>query len=168
MALLAELVVSTLGQIASPFAANLPGVNVRNYPLAAERWVFTVNTAGVALFLALATVEQSVGELAIWPLLLPGLLALLVGGAVLVDALLRLKSRRAAERMLPQVLAAYGRLPSTGKLHPDHRTRSRCGCLISRERPYLVVLRTPATFAETVALASVPVLVRATSASWTS
>jgi hypothetical protein len=163
MALLAELVVSTLGQIASPFAVNLPGVNVRNYPLVAERWVFTVNTAGVALFLALATVEQSVGELAIWPLLLPGLLALLLGGAVLVDALLRLKSRRAAERMLPQVLAAYG---PTFLLYweappgSSHQIAMWLPYLSRLNRPYLVVLRTPATFAETVALASVPVLVR--------
>jgi hypothetical protein len=142
---------------------NLPGVNVRNYPLVAERWVFTVNTAGVALFLALATVEQSVGELAIWPLLLPGLLALLLGGAVLVDALLRLKSRRAAERMLPQVLAAYG---PTFLLYweappgSSHQIAMWLPYLSRLNRPYLVVLRTPATFAETVALASVPVLVR--------
>jgi hypothetical protein len=36
LALLAELVVSALGRIASPYAANLPGINVRNYPLFAE------------------------------------------------------------------------------------------------------------------------------------
>ena len=68
--------------VACPYAANLPGISVRNYPLFAERWVFTVNTAGVALLLALATVMQSVGELPIWPLLLPGIVALLVVGTV--------------------------------------------------------------------------------------
>ena len=65
LALVAEWVVSALGTIACPYAANLPGIDVRNYPLFAERWVFTVNSAAVALFLALGTVAQSVGELMI-------------------------------------------------------------------------------------------------------
>jgi hypothetical protein len=163
LALLAELVVSTLGEIACPYAGNLPGINVRNYPLVAERWVFTVNTAGVALFLALATVAQGVGELAIWLLLVPGIVTLLVVGTVLADALLRLKSRRSAERMLPQVLAAYA---PTFLLYWEappgslHQIAMWLPYLSRLNRPYLVVLRTPATFAETLALASVPVLVR--------
>ena len=163
LALVAELVVSALGVVACPYAANLPGINVRNYPLFAERWVFTVNTAGVALLLALATVAQSVGELPIWPLLLPGIVALLVVGTVLGDALLRLKSRRSAERMLPQALATYA---PTFLLYWEappgslHQIEMWLPYLSRLNRPYLVVLRTPDTFAEAASLASVPVLVR--------
>jgi CDP-Glycerol:Poly(glycerophosphate) glycerophosphotransferase len=163
LALLAELVVSALGRIASPYAANLPGINVRNYPLFAERWVFTVNTAGVAVFLALATVAQSVGELSIWPLLLPGIVALPAVGTVIADALLRLKSRRSAERQLPQVLATYA---PTFLLYWEappgslHQIAMWLPYLSRLNRPYLVVLRTPDTFAETADVASVPVLVR--------
>ena len=163
LALLAELLISVLGRIASPYAANLPGINVRSYPLFAERWVFTVNTAGVALFLALATVAQNVGKLPIWPLVLPGIVAILVVGTVITDALLRLKSRRSAERMLPQVLATlaptfllYWEAPP-GSLH---QIAMWLPYLSRLNRPYLVVLRTPDTFAETVAATSVPVLVR--------
>ena len=107
LALVAEWVVSDLGAIACPYSENLPGIDVRNYPLLAERWVFTINTAALALLLALGTVTQSVAELPIWPLLLPGIVALLVAALVIGDALLRLKSRRSAERMLPKVLADY-------------------------------------------------------------
>ena len=163
LALVAELVVSALGEVACPYAVNLPGINVRNYPLFAERWVFTVNTAGVALLLALATVAQSVGELPIWPLLLPGIVALLVVGTALGDALLRLKSRRSAERMLPQALATYA---PTFLLYweappgSSHQIEMWLPYLSRLNRPYLVVLRTPDTFGETASLASVPVLVR--------
>jgi CDP-Glycerol:Poly(glycerophosphate) glycerophosphotransferase len=163
LALVAELVVSALGEVACPYAAHLPGINVRNYPVFAERWVFTVNTAGVALLLALATVAQSVRELSIWLVLLPGIVALLVVGAVLGDALLRLKSRRSAERMLPQALAAYAPAfllyweAPPGSLH---QIEMWLPYLSRLNRPYLVVLRTPDTFAETAAVASVPVIVR--------
>ena len=163
LALLAELVVSALAVVACPYAANLPGISVRNFPLFAERWVFTVNTAGVALLLALATVAQSVGELPIWPLLLPGIVALLVVGTVVGDALLRLKSRRSAERMLPQALATYA---PTFLLYWEappgslHQIEMWLPYLSRLNRPYLVVLRTPDTFTEAASLASVPVLVR--------
>ncbi|HET9778757.1 MAG TPA: hypothetical protein VFP81_05690 [Propionibacteriaceae bacterium] len=163
LALVAELVVSALAVVACPYAANLPGISVRNYPVFAERWVFTVNTAEVALLLALATVAQSVGELPIWPLLLPGIVALLVVGTVLGDALVRLKSRRSAERTLPQALATYA---PTFLLYweappgSSHQIEMWLPYLSRLNRPYLVVLRTPDTFAETASLASVPVLVR--------
>jgi hypothetical protein len=163
LALVAEWAVSALGTIACPYAANLPGIDVRNYPLFAERWVFTVNTAAVALFLALGTVAQRVGELPIWPLLVPGIVTLLVVAVVLGDALLRLKSRRSAERMLPEALAAYA---PTFLLYWEappgslHQIAMWLPYLSRLNRPYMVVLRTPDTFADTVALASVPVLVR--------
>ena len=163
LALLAEPVVSALGQIACPYAANLPSIDVRNYPLFAERRVFTVNTAAVALFLALGTVAQRLGEQPIWPLLLPGIVTLLVVAVVLGDALLRLKSRRSAERMLPKALASYA---PTFLLYWDappgslHQIAMWLPYLSRLNRPYLVVLRTPDTFADTVAFASVPVLVR--------
>ena len=151
LALVAEWVVSALGTIACPYAANLPGIDVRNYPLFAERWVFTVNTAAVALFLALGTVAQSVGELPIWPLLLPGIVTLLVVAVALGDALLRLKSRRSAERMLPQALASYA---PTFLLYWEappgslHQIAMWLPYLSRLNRPYLVVLRTPDTFAD--------------------
>ena len=163
LALVAEWVVSALGRIACPYGGNLPGIDVRNYPLLAERWVFVVNTAAVASFLALGTVAQSVGKLPIWPLLLPGIFTLLVVAVVIGDALLRLKSRRSAERMLPEVLASYA---PTFLLYWEappgslHQIAMWLPYLSRLNRPYFVVLRTPDTFADTVALASVPVLVR--------
>jgi hypothetical protein len=163
LALVTEWVVSALGRIACPYAENLPGIDVRNYPLLAERWVFTVNTAAVAFFLALGTVAQSIGELPIWPLLLPGIVTLLVVAVVIGDGLLRLKSRRSAERMLPKVLASYA---PTFLLYWDappgssHQIAMWLPYLSRLNRPYFVVLRTPDTFADAVALASVPVLVR--------
>ena len=132
LALVAEWVVSALGELACPYAGNLPGIDVRNYPLFAERWVFTVNTAAVALFLALGTLAQSVGELPIWLLLMPGIVALLVVAVVIGDALLRLRSRRSAEQDCFRRCSPATRRPSCsiGRLRPDHCTRSRCGCLI--------------------------------------
>jgi hypothetical protein len=163
LALVAEWVVSALGELACPYAGNLPGIDVRNYPLFAERWVFAVNTAAVAVFLALGTIAQGVGRLPIWPLLLPGIVTLLVVALVVGDALLRLKSRRSAERMLPEVLTSYA---PTFLLYWEappgslHQIAMWLPYLSRLKRPYLVVLRTPDTFADTVALASVPVLVR--------
>jgi hypothetical protein len=163
LALLAELVTSALGRIAGPYAANLPGINVRNYPLFEPRWVFTINTAAVALFIALATIAQIGGGLPIWPLLVPGVVAVVVVAIAFADALLRLKSRRSAERTLPRVLATYA---PTFLLYWDappgsaHQIGMWLPYLSRLDRPYLVILRTPDTFAETVALTSVPVLVR--------
>ena len=166
LALVAEWVVSALSELACPYAGNLPGIDVRNYPLFAERWVFTVNTAAAALFLALlalGTLAQSVGELPIWLLLMPGIVALLVVAVVIGDALLRLRSRRSAEQLLPKVLASYA---PTFLLYWEappgslHQIAMWLPYLSRLNRPYLVVLRTPDTFAETVELASVPVLVR--------
>jgi CDP-Glycerol:Poly(glycerophosphate) glycerophosphotransferase len=163
LALVAEWVVSALGAIARPYGGNLPGIDVRNYPLLAERWVFTVNTAALVLFLALGAVALNIGALPIWPMLLPGILTLLVVAVVIGDALLRLKSRRSAERMLPEVLASYA---PTFLLYWEappgslHQIAMWLPYLSRLNRPYFVVLRTPDTFADTVAIASVPVLVR--------
>ena len=162
LALLAELVISLLARIASPYAVNLPGVAVRNYPLFAPTWVFTTNAAGIALFIALGTVAEIFGELPIW-LLLPGILAGIVVATAVADPLLRLKSRRSAERALPQVLASYA---PTFVLYWDappgssHQIAMWLPYLSRLNRPYLVVLRTPDTFEETAALTSVPILVR--------
>jgi hypothetical protein len=43
-ALLAEIEISAVSTAARPYAANLPGIQVRNYPVLAPRWVFWVNT----------------------------------------------------------------------------------------------------------------------------
>jgi hypothetical protein len=163
LALLAELVISLLARVASPYAVNLPGVTVRNYPLFAPTWVFTINAAGIVLFTALAIAAEIFGGLPIWPLLLPGIVAVIVAATAVADPLLRLKSRRSAERALPQVLATYA---PTFVLYWDappgssHQIAMWLPYLSRLNRPYLVVLRTPDTFEETAALTSAPILVR--------
>jgi hypothetical protein len=82
---------------------------------------------------------------------------------VVADGLLRLRARQSAERRLPKILAD---LAPTFLLYWEappgsaHQIGMWLPYLSRLNRPYLVVLRTPGTFAETVALTSAPVLVR--------
>jgi hypothetical protein len=114
---------------------------------------------------------QSIGGLPIWPLLLPGIVALLVVGTVLGDALLRLKSRRTAERMLPQALATYA---PTFLLYWEappgslHQIEMWLPYLSRLNRPDLVVLRTPDTLSRLPRWPRCPFSFDAMSASWTS
>jgi CDP-Glycerol:Poly(glycerophosphate) glycerophosphotransferase len=98
-----------------------------------------------------------------WLALVPAVVAIPVEVFVLADGLLRLRSRWAAERQLPKILAEqaptfllYWEAPPGSA----HQIGMWLPYLSRLNRPFLVVLRTPGTFAETVALSSAPVLVR--------
>jgi hypothetical protein len=159
-ALFAELAVIAVASAARPYAANLPGIRVRNHPVFAPRWVFLANTAATALFLLWAT---AVGWLPSWLVIVAAAAAVLVEMTVVVDGMLRLRARRSAERALPKVLAE---LAPTFLLYWEaprgsaHQIAMWLPYLSRLNRPFMVVLRTPDTFAETVALTSAPVLVR--------
>jgi len=159
-ALLAEIEISAVSTAARPYAANLPGIQVRNYPVLAPRWVFWVNTTAATFFLLWAATASWLPG---WLVLVPAGMAVLVELFVIADGLLRLAARRSAERRLPKILAGHA---PTFLLYWEappgsaHQIGMWLPYLSRLNRPYLVVLRTPGTFAETVALTSVPVLVR--------
>ncbi len=160
LALFSELAVSAITIAARPYSAHLPGIRVRNYPPFMPRWVYLVNTAAVALFLLWAT---SVGWLPSWLVIVASVVAVLVEATLSVDGLLRLRARRSAEHSLPKILAE---LAPTFLLYWEaprgsaHQIAMWLPYLSRLNRPFMVVLRTPDTFAETVALTSAPVLVR--------
>jgi hypothetical protein len=103
-ALLAEVEISAVSTAGRPYAANLPGIQVRNYPLLAPRWVFWVNTAAAALFLLWAATGSWLPG---WLVLVPAVVAVLVELFVVADGLFRLRARRSAERRLPKILAGH-------------------------------------------------------------
>jgi CDP-Glycerol:Poly(glycerophosphate) glycerophosphotransferase len=159
-ALFAESAVSTVARAAGPYAANLASIRVRNYPMLRPAWVFRANSASVALFLLWAA---GVRWLPGWVAIVTAVLAVLVEVVVIGDGLLRLRGRRSAERMLPKVLAE---LAPTFLLYWEappgsaHQIAMWLPYLSRLNRPYMIVLRTPGTFAETVALTTAPVLLR--------
>ena len=160
VALVGELAVAAVAAAARPYSANLPGIRVRNYPIFAPRWAFLADTAAVAIFLVWATAGSWLPS---WLVVVAAAAAALVEGIIIADALLRLRARRAADRILPKVLAE---LAPTFLLYWEappgsaHQIAMWLPYLARLNRPFMVVLRTPETFAETVPLTSAPVLVR--------
>jgi hypothetical protein len=156
LALLAELVLAVVARAAVPFAAHLPGIQVRHRPVLPVRWVFALNTAGLVLFglgLGAGVPAAAVAGLAA---------ALVLTTAVaLGDAALRVVARLRARRRLPDVLSSLG---PTSLLHffapagSEHQVLMWLPYLERLGRPYLIVLRDAATFSEISARTDRPVL----------
>ena len=97
-----------------------------------------------------------------WPLTAVAVATLLPSLLVFVDAALRVLARYRAERRLPAALAAYA---PTFYLYWYAPTRSGqlamwLPYLERLDRPFVIVLRNPATFSEITAITTRPVLVR--------
>jgi CDP-Glycerol:Poly(glycerophosphate) glycerophosphotransferase len=160
-ALLGEIVALQVGRAARPYAANLPGISVRNRSLVPVRWLFVCSTAAIAAFASLSAVLRT--GLPAWLWLLPTVAAGVAAAAVLADCLIRLRARQRAESRLHQALEDYAPaflLYWEAPVGSSHQIAMWLPYLERLERRFIVVLRTPDTFAETVQLTEAPVIVR--------
>ena len=160
-ALLGEVVVLKVGRAARPYAANLPGIEVRNRALLPLNWLFTCDTAAIAAFAVLSALVQA--GLPAWLLLLPAAAAGIPVAVALADCLLRLRARQRAELKLHHALEDYAPaflLYWEAPCGSSHQIAMWLPFLERLERRFIIVLRTPDTFAETLQLTEAPVIVR--------
>lgn len=157
LTLLAERWVASIARVAVPYAENLPGVRVRNEPVLAPKWIFAVNSGGVIVFCVAVAVRAPR-----WFLVLLVIAVLLVSAVSVVDATLRILIRYRGERLLPHALSYYG---PTFYVYWYAPTRSGqlamwLPYLERLDRPFVIVVRNPATFNEITSITTRPVLVR--------
>ena len=160
-ALLGEVVVLKVGRAARPYAANLPGIEVRNRALLPLNWLFACDTAAIAAFAVLSALVQA--GLPAWLLLLPAAAAGIPVAVALADCLLRLRARQRAELKLHHALEDYAPaflLYWEAPCGSSHQIAMWLPYLERLERRFIIVLRTPDTFAETLQLTEAPVIVR--------
>jgi hypothetical protein len=156
--LLAETLIAPVARLAVPYVENLPGIAIRNHAVLGPRWIFVINTAGLVAFGAAlaAGVPGVVLVLFAVALLLPTLF-------VFGDASLRVLARHRAEGRLPAAIAAYG---PTFLLHwyapigSAHQVTMWLPYLERLNRPFIILIRNPATFAEISPHTTRPIVVR--------
>jgi len=157
-AVLTETVVAPIARLAVPYAHNLPGIVARNEPRIAPKWLFAANTAGVAVF--------GVVLLAARPAPMIMLIAAgqwVVLSIVTADICDRIWQRRRAEEGLTAAVTDYG---PTFVVHwyapagSKHQLTMWLPYLERLDRPFMIIVRNPATFAEVVGETTRPVLVR--------
>ena len=154
----AEGTVVRVARGAIPYAAHVPGVNVRNRRLVSPGWVFLANVAALILF----AVVCIVGAPAVLGLIL-AVLAVPLTAVVLVDGTLRIRQRRIAERTLNAKLAEYGARFLVHWDAPRGTLYQLAMWMPYLERlgvPFLVVVRHPGNFNGATELTDAPVLLR--------
>ncbi len=154
---LAERWIAPLARAAVPYVENLPGIAVRNRAVFRPKWVFPINCVGLAAFSIALALQAAAGTLLA--------LAVVVGvpsAVAFTDAALRILGRYRAERLLPEALNAYGPAFLIHWYAPSGSTQLSMWLpyLERLDRPFVIVLRNPATFAEISAQTTRPILVR--------
>jgi hypothetical protein len=160
-AVLGEVGVFEVGKPARPYAANLPGIRVRNHARFSLSWLFACSTAAIVAFAVLNALATS--GLPGWLSPLPALAAAAAVAAGLADCVARLRARQRAERRLNQALEDYAPaflLYWEAPRGSSHQIAMWLPYLERLERRFIIVLRTPDTFTETVRLTTSPVIVR--------
>lgn len=158
LAVLGETFVQAVSTAAQPYAHHLPGVAVRNHPVFPASWVFIVNVVAPALLLllAVAPVPRAL-------LLVPAAVAAAVTIVSAADGVFRIRARQKAEQRLATVLDKFG---ATFILYweappgSSHQVGMWLPYLERLGQPFIVVLRTPRSFADVVRITDAPVLVR--------
>lgn len=156
--IVAEGTVARVARGAIPFSAHLPGAAIRNAGLFSARLVFPVNAAAIALFAALAFA----GAPRSWLVLVP-LVAAFPTVVVLVDGVLRIRARRAAEHVVTQVLAARQPIFAVHWDAPPGTEYQLAMWLPYLERldtSFFVIVRNQGTFDRVAELTDAPVLLR--------
>jgi hypothetical protein len=154
----AEITAAAIVRAAVPYAAHLPGVDVRNRRALSAGWVFLVNVAALGI-LGLLCLSAAPGVL----VLVLALLAAPVTLLVLVDGILRVQARRAAERTLNARLADYG---ATFLVHWDAPRGSLYQLMMwvpyleQLGERFLIVVRDRRHFHGVAELTNAPVLLR--------
>ncbi|MBH0008737.1 CDP-glycerol glycerophosphotransferase family protein [Salinibacterium sp. SWN1162] len=143
---------------AIPYGVNLPGVSVRNYPLFRVNFIFLVNV--IAMFILAALAWFGVNP---WIGIAVTLVAAVPTSISLLDGILRVRSRRIAERQLPSALAAVA---PTFAVHwdapakTDYQLAMWLPYLERLNKPFIVVVRNRASFIAASKLTTAPVLLR--------
>lgn len=157
-AVIVEPFVSRLARTAIPYAANVPGIRVRNRALLGDERLFVINLAAPIALLALAAAGGGDG----W-LLVPAIAAAAATTLAAIDAALRIHARRRAEFLLGTALAEYGpRFALHWDAPPgtDYQVTMWLPFLERIGSPFIIVVRNPRTFTEITALTDAPVVVR--------
>ena len=153
-----EANVARVARGAIAYGAHLPGISVRNTRMVSAGWVYVANVAALVIMLALAAVGAPP-----FLLLLPVALAAPLTAIVLIDGILRIRSRRIAERQLNDAIDNYS--PSF-IVHWDapagalYQLAMWLPFLDRLGLRYIVVVRNPANFRPLTEITSVPVLLR--------
>ena len=158
LAVLAEAGIAPIARLAVPYAQNLPGVAVRNLPRLAPKWLFVTNTMALGA-LAMARLTGPTGPL----ITLVAAGQWLVLSFVVADVGNRMWQRRRAEPALATAIAEYAPTfvvywyaPAGSK----HQLTMWLPYLEQLGRPFMIIVRNPATFGEIVEETSRPVVVR--------
>jgi hypothetical protein len=158
LAVLAEAAVAPIARLAVPYVAKLPGIDVRNEPRLAPKWLFATNTTTLA-GLAVALSAHRTGPL----ILLMAAGQWLILSFVVADVSDRIWQRRRAEAGLTATITEYA---PTFVVHwyaptgSKHQLTMWLPYLERLGRPFMIIVRNPGTFAEIVGETTRPVLVR--------
>ena len=154
--LLLEGALVPLVRAAVPLAAHLPGVRVRDVPVLRPKRLFVLVTLGLGSFGA-AVVAHAPGAAVLALVCLTAVPVLVVG----TDTCLRLLARRRAVARLAGALEAHGPafvLHFNAPHGSEHQVTMWLPYLDRLERPYVIVLRNPSTFAAVSRQTDRPVL----------
>lgn len=152
-----ELTVARVFRAAIPYAANVPGLNVRNAPLLARGWLFVANALSLVTLAALSWAGEGWFLLAV---AVPSLVLMLV---LLADGVLRVRARRIADRRITSLLAAHAPVFAFHWDAPHEESFQLSMWLPYLERlgvPFMVLVRNPKTFDFAAGETTSPVLLR--------
>lgn len=159
IAVLAEQwVVLPLMRLGVPSVQNLPGLAVRNRPVLTPGWIPAITSSAVVLFCVM-TALRAPGWLLMLLAVVVGLVSVVTAG----DAAARILGRHRANRKLPAALRDYQPTFLLYWYAPTGSAQQLAMWLPYLERlnrPFIVVLRNPASFAEIIQITTRPVLVQ--------
>lgn len=153
-----EATVERVARGAIPYAAHLPGVDVRNSGPFGVAHIFAVNGTALVVFSVLA----GTGASPLWLLPVP-IVAAVPTGIILVDGAMRLRARRHAEA---GVTAALSAIEPVFAVHWDaprgteYQLEMWLPYLERLGKKFFVIVRDQGTFERVTELAGAPVLLR--------
>ena len=156
--ILMEPTIAGVASGAIPYSAHLPGVRVRNRPPFSAGWIFPINSVAIVLYAALLLAGAPVP----WLLAVP-VLAGLPSAVGVVDGIMRIRSRRIAEKRLTLALDEYG---PVFVVHWDaprgvaYQLAMWMPLLERLGKRFIVIVRNTPTFDDVAAMTSSPVLLR--------
>lgn len=145
-------------RLAVPQAANIPGWDVPLPSISLANWFFTVNTLGMVL--AVASASLSLIQV---PALLAAVVGIVLAALITLQAVRYLYRRNRFEANLPKILADLAPQFAFHWHAPAGTAYQASMWLPYLDRigaPYFVLVRTSANFAEVAKLTSAPVILR--------
>ncbi|HEY9478099.1 MAG TPA: CDP-glycerol glycerophosphotransferase family protein, partial [Microbacteriaceae bacterium] len=154
----AETSCARVAKGAIPYAAHLPGLEIRNHGYFGAAWVFYTNSLALLVFAALALAGAPA-----WTALVLVLLTGIPTAITLLDGILRIRARRIAERRITKLLRDYRPAFAVHWDAPpgtEYQLSMWLPHLEQLGKKFFVIVRHQDTFDAICALTDAPVLLR--------